>query len=340
MTISPYRPHPLLRSGHLQTLLVGIVYGHRPEHRAQQIQIPLADDQALVVHEELGEPPLPADSPLVILIHGLGGDHRSPYLQRAADQLRRGGMRVWRVDLRGSGQGLTLAWRPAHAGASDDLAAVVQAACQRYPQAAIFVVGFSLSGNILLKMLGEAAAGAAHPELELSRIAAALAVAPPIDLHHCASNMERLSRRIYTHYYLRVLAAQVAQRQAHWPQWQQISNSPRLKSIRQFDARYTAPLNGFADTDDYYTRASAKVWLSAITTPTTLLVDRHDPIVTLESFDPSLLNQRSTQLLLTSHGGHMGYFGLGTDGRLIRWMEHFVVQHLLQLSRDCQQSTD
>jgi predicted alpha/beta-fold hydrolase len=230
--------------------------------------------------------------------------------------------------LRGSGLGLKLAWQPAHAGSSDDLAAVVQAACERYPQAPIHVVGFSLSGNIVLKMLGEAASGAAHERLEWERISSAMAIAPPVDLHHCADNMERLSRRIYTRYYLKMLREQVAVRQTLWPQWQQIPDGPPMSSIRQFDARYTAPMCGFADTDDYYTRASAKEWLLAIRTPTTLLVDRHDPIVTVKSFDPARINAETTELILTSHGGHMGYFGLDAQGKHIRWMEYFVIEQM------------
>jgi predicted alpha/beta-fold hydrolase len=237
-------------------------------------------------------------------------------------------MRVWRVDLRGSGHGMRLAWRPTHAGASDDLATVVEDACRRFPLATIHIVGFSLSGNIVLKMLGESAAGAAHEQLDLGRIGSATAIAPPVDLHHCADNMDRLSRRLYTHYYLKVLDAQVQARKAHWPQWNQIPSAPAVKTIRQFDARYTAPLCGFDNTDHYYTLASAKQWLSEITTKTTLLVDRHDPIVTVQSFDQSLLNPESTRLVLTSYGGHMGYFGVDESGRLIRWMEHFVIQQL------------
>ncbi len=335
MSILPYRPHPLLRNGHLQTLLVGVVYGQRPIHNAQAIQVPTADGELLLIHEENG-PPLALSAPTAILIHGLGGDHSSPYLQRIAHQLRYSGIRVWRVDLRGSGLGMKLAWRPAHAGASDDLAAVVEAAQQRYPRADIHIVGFSLSGNILLKMLGEVAAGVGHARVDLTRINSAIAIAPPVDLHECAKNMERLSRRIYTRYYLKMLGAQIQQRQSHWPQWKVIPTHPPLKTIRQFDARYTAPMSGFADTDDYYTRASAIEWLPSITTPTTLLVDRHDPIVTVKSFDPSKINAESTQLILTSHGGHMGYFGRDASGRNIRWMEYFVVQHLKRIVSNAQ----
>jgi predicted alpha/beta-fold hydrolase len=327
MRTLPYRPHPLLRSGHLQTLLVGVSYGYRPPHHAVAIEIPLEDGETLVVHEELG-PPLAETAPLAILIHGLGGDHSSPYLQRIAHAVRQNGMRVWRVDLRGSGHGMRLACRPTHAGASDDLATVIADACRRFPLSTLHIAGFSLSGNILLKMLGECGAGAAHHQVDLARIGSATAIAPPVDLHHCANNMDRLSRRLYSYYYLKVLDAQVRERKAHWPQWNQIPAGPTIKTIREFDARYTAPLCGFDNTDDYYTEASAKDWLREITTKTTLLVDRHDPIVTVQSFKQSLLNPQSTQLVLTSYGGHMGYFGIDESGRLIRWMEHFVIQKL------------
>ena len=154
----PYRPHPLLRNGHFQTLMLGISYGDRPPYQATEIQVSLDDGESLVVHEEDGGP-LPEEAPTAILIHGLGGNHRSPYLQRIAHQLRLAGIRTWRVDLRGSGAGLTLAWRPAHAGSSSDLAAVVHEAHQRYPQSPIRPAGFSLGGNVLLKMLGESAPG-------------------------------------------------------------------------------------------------------------------------------------------------------------------------------------
>jgi predicted alpha/beta-fold hydrolase len=235
---------------------------------------------------------------------------------------------VWRVDLRGSGHGLTLAWQPAHAGRSRDLAAVVEAASRRYPQSQIHLVGFSLSGNIVLKMLGERWHETAHQQLDVTRLGSALAVAPPIDLHACADNMDRFSRSIYTRYYLRVLDAQVQLRKSRWPQWHQVPAMPPIKTIRQFDARYTAPLSGFSSTDHYYTEASSKDLLAAIQTPTTLLIDRHDPIVAYPTFAAAKINPRSTQVITTSHGGHMGYFGIDATNRLIRWLEYFVAEHV------------
>lgn len=323
----PFRPHPMLRSGHLQTLMLGLYQGQRPPHDAQAHEIPLADGERLVVHEENG-PPLAAETPLAILVHGLGGSHRSPYLQRMANQLRAAGIRVWRVDLRGSGDGLKLAWRPAHAGSSADLAAVVAAAEQRYPQAPLRIAGFSLGGNVLLKMLGEVADGPLSGQFTLSSIERAWAIAPPVNLHDCADNMDRLSRRVYTRYYLKVLDKQVEKRRQLWEPWRATPRRPKVKTIRQFDARYTAPLSGFRDTQHYYDEASSIHWLAKIRTPTTILMDRHDPIVTCESISLAAFDPNFVRLQFTVFGGHLGYLGIDENGKLMRWMDHYVVQSI------------
>ena len=318
-----YRPHPLLRNGHLQTLLVGLTGFECPSYNALPIRIELADGESMVVHEEQGAA-ISQQAPLAILMHGLGGDHRSAYLGRLAPRLRSQGLCVWRVDLRGCGDGLTHAWRPANAGSSEDLAAVVKAAMDLYPERPILIAGFSLSGNILLKMLGEAGAGAGCTQFDLSRLALALAIAPPINLHDCAGNMDRWSRRLYSHYYLKSLDSQVKIRQQHWPQWRTRSRTPRVRTIRQFDARFTAPLSGFVDENEDYTQSSAIDWLPSIKTPTKILVDRDDPIVTARSFASANPNPESTEILYTRHGGHMGYFGIDERGQNIRWLEYFV----------------
>ncbi len=324
----PYRPHPLLRNGHLQTLMLGISLGDRPPHHATGIRIPLADSEEIIVHEENGGP-LADNAPTAILIHGLGGNHRSPYLQRIAQQLRRIGIRVWRVDLRGSGAGMTLAWRPAHAGSSSDLAAIVRTAHDRYPHSPLRIAGFSLGGNVLLKMLGEATVdGPIAEQIELSCIERALAVAPPINLHDCSSNMDRLSRRVYTRYYLKMLEKQVQERRALWPAWQAIAREPKVRTIREFDTRYTAPLSGYRDTNHYYDDASSDQWLPFVKTPTTILVDRHDPIVTEASFRRSSFDPAFVKLEQTQHGGHLGYMGIDDRGRVMRWMDHYVIQML------------
>jgi uncharacterized protein len=259
----------------------------------------------------------------------LGGDHSAPYLQRIAYQLHRQNRHVWRVDLRGSGKGLELAWRPAHAGRSSDLVAVVSQARKLLPDSPIQIVGFSLSGNILLKMLGEMSAGLHSLSLADSNIRQALAIAPPLNLHACADNMDRLSRRLYSYYYVKNLERQVDLKRSLWPQWRERPTEPPIRTIRQFDERYTAPLGGFENTSHYYTDASSIHWLAQVKTPTEILLDRDDPIVNWHSHLDAQYDPQWVRLTYTSYGGHMGYFGLDDQNRLIRWMEHYVIHQMV-----------
>lgn len=329
--VGPFRAHPLLRSGHLQTVLGALVNRDLPNNNAVHHSIPLPDGEGLVVHEEQSTCVRP-DSPIAILVHGLGGDHSSPYLRRMAHRMSGLGIRVWRMDLRGCGAGLSAAYMPAHAGSSQDLAEAASAAMKMYPQAHVSIAAFSLGGNILLKMLGEAASGIAPDNLDLARLKLAVAVAPPSDLHSCATNMERLSRLPYTRYYLRMLDKQVAIRSAHWEQWRKIHAPSRPKTIRQFDTIYTAPLAGFASTDEYYTRSSSADWLQRITVPTRLLIDRDDPIIPSKTLEKTPTSQAITKTI-TRFGGHLGYLARNPrGGGLLRWMDHWVIDQIQRSS--------
>ncbi|MFN3191658.1 MAG: YheT family hydrolase [Aureliella sp.] len=335
MTALPYRPHPLLRNGHLQTMMIGMVCGERPPYRARQQIIPLRDGEALVAHEELSAP-VPDNADLVIMLHGLGGDHTSPYLQRLARNANLAGFKVWRIDLRGCGAGASLAWRPANAGRSEDLEDIIQSAVELHPVSRIRIVGFSLSGNILLKMLGTKSSPSSNEltdsQLRLERITAAIAVAPPCDLAACAANMDRLSRRVYTKFYLRMLDKQVDERRRSWPRWHKIPRNPQPRTIREFDARYTAPLSGFRGPEDYYAASSSLPLLPNIDTPTTVLLDRNDPIVDYRTFENAQFST-STSIEWTEKGGHMGYFARDEHGRLFRWLEYRVLE--LLKGREC-----
>lgn len=324
-----YRPHPILKSGHLQTMLVGLVPGQRPANQTISRTLDLEDGEQMMVHEELG-PTLASNSPLVILVHGLGGDHSAPYLERIAYQVRRRQRHVWRVDLRGSGKGFELAWRPAHAGASHDLLAVLNFARQTYPQSPIFLVGFSLSGNIVLKLLGELGQGVHGETIDAFGISEAIAVAPPMDLNDCANNMDRFSRKLYTRYYIRALERQASRKRDLFEQWRMRPCQPAVKTIRQFDERYTAPLAGFRDTVDYYSSCSSLPWLPHIRTTTEILLDRHDPIVTWQSHLKASYDPMWVKFNHTSYGGHMGYFGLDNQRRPIRWLEYYIIERSAQ----------
>ncbi len=305
-----------------------MVTGSLPPYAAVRHVITLADGEAMVVHEEQPKQ-LPASAPIAILVHGLGGDHSSPYLRRIAQRLTDQNVRVWRVDLRGCGAGLQHAYRPAHAGSSSDLGAVVATAQQRFPDAALSIAAFSLGGNILLKLLGEIAESPGRFSIDPKRITRAIAVAPPADLHGCCMNMERWSRMPYTRYYLKMLGKQVHARAMQWEPWRAIKPQRVLRTIRQFDHWYTAPLSGFADTNEYYSLSSSARWLPKINLPTRLLLDVHDPIIPIRAFESITLSP-FIELEITRFGGHLGYIASGHRGSLRRWMDDWIVAAISQ----------
>lgn len=319
-----YRPHLMLRSGHLQTIFGALVTGAMPAYSATTRLVKLSDGEAMVVHQE-DSSQLRDDAPLAIMVHGLGGDHRSPYLRRIAARLSGRGMRVWRVDLRGCGAGLEHAFRPAHAGSSFDLAAVVAHAQQVFPKSQLALAAYSLGGNILLKMLGEltTAPASVHQEIDPTRIALAVAVAPPAHLKGCAINMERLSRLPYTRYYLKMLSRQVRARADHWEAWRSIRPDVAVRTMRQFDHWYTAPLGGFTSIDQYYESSSSASALSRIGVPTRLLLDQHDPIIPFGAFE-GIEFSPSVEVEITRFGGHLGYIAQGPRGRARRWMDEWT----------------
>src|SRR5688500_14272204 len=155
----PFRPLPLLYNPHVQTVLGNLLRWTRDRLPARTDTVPLPDGDALAVHDTC-PPTWSEGDPIVVLLHGLGGCHQSSYMRRMANRLTALGLRTARVDLRGAGAGVTLARRFYNAGCSDDIRAVLQQLAGRHPEAPLFVVGFSLGGNIALKLAGESAGAA------------------------------------------------------------------------------------------------------------------------------------------------------------------------------------
>ncbi len=313
---TPFIPRRFLSCRHRQTIF-GAVPG-KSNHLAgrTQHQVELFDGDQLYVYDDSSASATSSEEPTVLLVHGLGGSHRSGYMTRIASRLRHQGRRVFRMDLRGCGNGISIAKRTAHAGASEDLA---QAAhwIQQHTHSAIQIVAFSLSGNILLKMLSE-------PELTNPlQIAKAIAISPPIDLAYSSLQITRRYLGFYNYQFMRSLKKDIARRKVHHPECPWTDLTPFPKTLLDFDNRFTAPLNGFTDAEQYYERSSSKNLLDQITTPTTILVADDDPVVPSEIFDDVDLSN-STTLIRTRHGGHMGY--LGRRGQ--RWMDDQILAWL------------
>jgi predicted alpha/beta-fold hydrolase len=260
-------------------------------------------------------------APIALLVHGLTGCHRSGYLVRLGRMLLGQGVRVVRMDLRGAGTSLRLARRTYTAASSPDVRAVAEAVLADSPGSPLVLAGFSLGGNIVLKLAGEAAAD------PLPGLAGVAAVNPPIDLTHCSQLLDQPGNRFYNLRFARKLVEIAVQHRQLFPDLPTV-DFPRDLTLRQFDDLYTAPRWGFADAADYYRRASSRPLIRAIRVPLLILTAQDDPFVGVEPI-ASLPARAGQDVRIARQGGHLGYIGLdGSSG--VRWGERQVAEWMLR----------
>src|SRR5262249_54648707 len=252
---------------------------------------------------------------IALIVHGLGGSHRSGHVRRQALALLRGGLRVVRVDLRTAGRGLALARRPDHAGCSDDLRAAALEVHRWSPHSPLMLVGLSLGGNVVLKLAGEATD---DPVPGLERV---VAVGPPIDIGRCAALLAEPRNAVYERFFVWELVRHVARHGRHFPDLPAV-HFPRGTTLRLFDDLYMAPRCGFADALDYYRRTSSLPLIPRIRVPALLLTARDDPFIAAEPFE-QLRAPANVEVRVVERGGHLGFLGADGAGG-IRWAERYA----------------
>jgi len=320
--IPVFRPARGISSPHLQTYLATLFPGNADIPGTMERRLRLDDGDLVVMHDDCPVGWQRRDH-VVLMLHGLGGSHRSGYMVRLAARLHKRGVRAFRMDHRGCGAGSSLAKSPYHAGRVEDLAAAVTMVERLCPGSPISLAGFSLSGNLLLRYLGEHC-----DDLPLS-LFRAVAVCPPIDLHHCSAmlNTTRMGQR-YDLYFARRLLRQIS----NSTQWREdvplatVRRAPRR--LYDFDELYTAPASGFESADHYYARASSKPVIERIRVHTTILAAQDDPVVSPKAFK-NLQLPPNVRLCLTQHGGHLGFLGRKGLDPDRRWMDWRLMEWLL-----------
>jgi predicted alpha/beta-fold hydrolase len=248
--------------------------------------------------------PLPEDAPLVLKLHGLEGSAHSGYSVELARALAKRGVRSVGLNFRSCGGEMNRTARFYHSGETEDLALVLDHLLQSTPADRVGVLGFSLGGNVLLKYLGEENAGAGE------KVRAAVAVSVPYDLAACADRMTHGAARVYSAFFLRSLRAKVRAKKAQLMGLCDVDRVLAARKVRDFDAALTAPLHGFAGTDEYYERSSAGQFLGAITVPTLLIHAMDDPIALPETIPHSAIAANpNLETAFTANGGHVGFVG-------------------------------
>lgn len=298
----PFAPSRLSRGGHRQTLL-GFW------QRRALSWTPPTEDVVLDIEPRVRlllrlswHPGARAERPLLLLVHGLGGWDAATYGLSTGLLAWSRGWNVARMNMRGAGDSARLSARLYNAGLDSDLLAVL---LELAPSASrIGVAGFSLGGSLALLTLGRQA------ERIPANVGALAAVSSPLDLQACVTALERLDNRLYQRYFIRNLRASYRYRQSLHPDIYQPGLEQRLRTVREWDERVTAPLGGYRDATDYYTRSSAGPWLTHIRQRTLILNAADDPIIPVESvtrfeLPASGLIQRE----VVPTGGHVSFVG-------------------------------
>ena len=303
-----FRSHPLIRGGHLQTIFsvrsAAVLQSATTTHFVK-----LPDGDSIAVQEDCPESWQVGD-PAMLLVHGLAGCHRSPYMIRLAKRFHDLGMRVYRMDLRGCGAGAAVATQLTHAGRSDDLREVLGFIAQQTQAGPMFAVAISLGANQLLRVVGRIGAGLDVRPGWLDRLERIAAVAPPLDLKRCSDNMQRRLLRPYNYYFIRLLLSRVPPGVRQREDFQAAAADSRPRTLRELDSQFTAPLSGFTDADDYYHQSSACHVTSGNPVDTLVMASANDPMVPIGCFtdDPAVWSD-STRLLISPGGGHVGFIG-------------------------------
>ncbi len=308
----PFEPHPWLRDPHVQTIVARLWAWPRHRLPSTYAEVDLGDGDRASVLESIPEGWAQGD-PAAILVHGLGGCARSPYIVRVGRRLVGMGIRVVRMNLRGVGSGFGIARSFYHSGRSGDVREVARWLAARAPGSPIALVGFSLGANLVLKLAGEAA------DRPVEGLDSVVAANPPLDLIACCRQIRMKHNQLYDRNFLRNLRGQVARLHASYPDLETIDLST-AGSLMEFDEIYTAPRNGFRDAADYYEQSSAGRLIPKISVPGLVIHAEDDPFIPIGPFR-SILFPPHLALELIPGGGHLGYLSRKPWRGDRRWLD-------------------
>ena len=299
-----YTPAWWVPGAHLQTLW-GRLFRRPPVVATRAERWPTLDDDEIEVHRlDAAAGSDPRTTPRLLLLHGLEGTIRSNYLRGTLAQAR---ARGWSADVlifRGCGAEMNRQRRMYHSGETSDLDLVVQRLTHEHPGQPLVLAGFSLGGNVLLKWLGEQ--GADLPV----QVRAAAAVSVPFDLERGARQIENGFSRLYTWHFLRSLKVKARAKLTRFPGLFDLSTLEHAQTLYAFDDAVTAPVHGFRDAHDYYSRSSSLRYLSAVRIPTLLLSASDDPFLPVDISNCVAILARENSFLeaeLWPRGGHVGF---------------------------------
>jgi uncharacterized protein len=309
-----FEPHPFIPGGVMQTIVGSQAKGKSELPEPFNHEIPISSNVSLALFEYSNSN---FDKGSILLAHGMGGCSGSGYMKRIGAKLCRLGYRVFLINQRGSGPGMGMSDSLWNGGSSKDFSAITDFIVRLYPDSQLKIIGFSLSGNILLKYLGESQA--LPPQ-----VCNALSFNPPADLRMASWLLSNESRnRVFNVYYMGLIRAQIKAIKEKFPN--AFLPTKHYKTIWEFDEAYTAPINGYKDVEEYYDLCSGNRFMKEIQVPTHIVCSKDDPFIPPETFTEW---PKSEAIVYTApeKGGHMGYIERSKNGSGDRrWMDEFVL---------------
>jgi uncharacterized protein len=258
---------------------------------------------------------------LAIILHGLEGNSERSYVLGMVKALNQAGWDAAALNFRGCSGESNRQLRFYHSGDTGDLQTVVSHFARAGAYTDTALVGFSLGGNVVLKYLGEIG------DRVDSGIHKAVAFSVPCDLTSSSVKLGNLSNRLYMKRFLKMLREKIRLKMLAMPERLNDEGYESIKTFREFDDRYTAPMFGFSDAHDYWQKASSKPFLPAIRVPTLMISAADDPFLTPQCY-PVEAAQANPYLFLEvpRHGGHVGFLSFTPHGEY--WSETRVAAFL------------
>lgn len=313
---SEFKPAWWCRNRHLQTLFPAL-FRRTPALKLSNEQLDLFDGDFLdlVWTEEKIQ-----NSPIIILLHGLEGTINSNYVNGILNTITQNNWQGVLMFFRGCSGRHNRLNRSYHSGETGDLHTLVTMLKQRFPGRPIAAIGISLGGNVLLKYLGE--------QGRQCQLLAAMAVSVPLVLSESALALNKGFSRFYQRYLINSLHIKLRNKYKDKSAPVDLKQLHKWNDFYTFDHNVTAPIHGFTDADDYYTRSSSRQFLKDIANPTFILQSKDDPFITNNSIPTD--NELSDRVTfeLSEHGGHVGFIYGNNPFNAKYWIEKRLVEFL------------
>lgn len=321
LPVPDYTPPPFLRNGHLQTVFPTLF---RPtpvtSPRRERIETPDSDFLDIDWHYSGAG----ASDRVALISHGLEGSARKKYPLGMACHLNRTGWDVVCLNFRGCSGESNRRLRYYHSGVTDDLHTVLLHVLAKLDYSTAVLIGFSMGGNQTLKYLGE------DPSQVPGQVKGAVVFSVPCDLAGSARRLGRRRNAMYMAYFMKGLREKVREKAERYPGLLEVKGLSGIRRFEEFDNKYTAPIHGFRDAADYYSRSSSLSFLPEIRVKTLLVQAADDPFLTPTCY-PVVEAEGNSNLLLEipAYGGHVGFVDRGsTGGENLYWSERRAAKFL------------